>query len=395
MTLIKDGQEVIQTQKEEVMLEDKTWNEYIQQHERQFAELINYFRIYLTTEILQHTKPAYSDKKQKEQIKDACIERLPRAFTYSFGKGHAAAFEWLRTVDANIDVSLFTNQEFTANASINYQRSLTSPDVLERTLKNDINNRFLVYLEEIAENMYEPFMQVSRFLFFKGFNQGISDAAQSFGINPETNSFTEMSGLPTNLNVEFTPVMNGRLMFADNNTEQWALKWDLAFSRYDQANHEYYLYDRTQLMVTVHRTSWHAIQQGKNRGELTPKIAQEYLRQNGFKPGQTNPVILIVEYVPLSALDSSQPRFTNRDQQLLRLSRKIRKTLDALKQENAQSKDNKLQRLEKELRCLNDVRRCPEQLNPAEEQQLAGRIVELFSERTHVPIENCVLITNK
>ena len=169
MTLIKDGQEVIQTQKEEVMLEDKTWNEYIQQHERQFAELINYFRIYLTTEILQHTKPAYSDKKQQEQIKDACIDRLPRAFTYSFGKGHAAAFEWLRTVDANIDVSLFANQEFTANASINYQRSLTSPDVLERTLKNDINNRFLVYLEEIAENMYEPFMQVSRFLFFKGF----------------------------------------------------------------------------------------------------------------------------------------------------------------------------------------------------------------------------------
>lgn len=395
MTLIKDGQEVIQTQKEEVMLEDKTWNEYIHQHERQFAELINYFRIYLTTEILQHIKPAYSDKGQQDQIKDACIDRLPRAFTYSFGKGHAAAFEWLRTVDANIDVSLFANQEFTANASINYQRSLTSPDVLERTLKNDINNRFLVYLEEIAENMYEPFMQSSRFLFFKGFNQGINDAARSFGISLKTNSLTQMSGLPTNLNIEFTPVMNGRLMFADNNTEQWALKWDLAFSRYDQANHEYYLYDRTQLVITVHRTSWQAIQKGKNRGELTAKIAQEYLRQKGFKSGQTNPDILIIEYVPLSALDSAQPRFTNRDQQLLRLSRKIRKTLDVLKQEEAQSTDSELQLLEKELRCLNDIRQCPEQLNPAEEQQLAGRIVELFSEQIHIPIENCVLITNK
>lgn len=395
MTLIKDGQEVIQTQKEEVMLEDKTWNEYIHQHERQFTELINYFRIYLTTEILQHIKPAYSDKGQQDQIKDACIDRLPRAFTYSFGKGHAAAFEWLRTVDANIDVSLFANQEFTANASINYQRSLTSPDVLERTLKNDINNRFLVYLEEIAENMYEPFMQSSRFLFFKGFNQGINDAARSFGISLKTNSLTKMSGLPTNLNIEFTPVMNGRLMFADNNTEQWALKWDLAFSRYDQANHEYYLYDRTQLVITVHRTSWQAIQKGKNRGELTAKIAQEYLRQKGFKSGQTNPDILIIEYVPLSALDSAQPRFTNRDQQLLRLSRKIRKTLDVLKQEEAQSTDSELQLLEKELRCLNDIRQCPEQLNPAEEQQLAGRIVELFSEKIHIPIENCVLITNK
>lgn len=234
MTIKYNGEPILTDSNERAKLENELWDNYQANHQHEFAIIVKYYRLYLTEMIIDNLKRKYMSQESEEEVKKYNIAHLPDAFVYSIGKGHTQAINWLAEYQgADFNLEDFATPNYERTLIIAYQKSLSDNTVIMKNLKNDINKRYINYLDRLTENMYIPFMEVAQVLFFKGFLIAIKQLKKHYNIEDSKIMLSPLSHLPVNRTVEITPAMEGEWMIGDDNIEMWGVHWDQTYSEYN------------------------------------------------------------------------------------------------------------------------------------------------------------------
>lgn len=255
MTILYKGNPILTDSDERKELEEKLWDDYQENHQHDFAVIVNYYRLYLTEFIRKKLRKKYDSAETKEEVTTYNLAHLPDAFTYSMGKGHSEAIEWLAHVPSEFKLEDFAKPNFGRTMILAYQQSLANEEVIKKNLQNDINNRYANYLDKLTENMFITFQETAQVLFFKGFLLAIDQLKEHYKIQDTGVMYSPLSNLPVNRTVQITPAMEGEWIIGDENIEVWGVHWDQSYSEYDYENDLNHVYTDDNLIINVWTTT--------------------------------------------------------------------------------------------------------------------------------------------
>lgn len=321
MTLKYKGKPILTTFEEQSELTEQLWRKFQTEDKHEFAQIANYYRVYLTEDIKKHLKKKYQKPKSENEIRNYNIEHLPDAIAYSMGKGHWQGIHWIADIKGtSFNVEDLAIPNYDRTLILSYQKSLPSRDVIEQNLSNDKNDRYIQYLDGLTENMYVPFMEVARVCFFKGFLKALQQLKELYKVEEPEDTYSPLTHLPVNKTVQITPAMEGNWIIGDENIEEWGIHWDIAYSEYDYKTGLSKVYTDNDVIVSVWKTTIKDIIINSQNNIGTFMILNQQLKRMkniDFAANKDDTPILVLEYTFTNAITDKEksPRILKESEQ--------------------------------------------------------------------------------
>lgn len=236
-----NGVALLDTLEQRQALKEATWNAY--KETLDISDMINYYRVVITTECMAHLK-GHPNEKFKSDYPQFLFKKLINVIAYTIKCGFRYSIDWVALWSVmNDDHTGYVPAKITINdlGTLNIAETLLNQclyswhniDDIKDQINNDVNFELLNNIEQhCTEEVRKFYLEILFVIWKHGFMEGINFIGKHYHVEKNL-VYSKLTKLPINEHVRITPAFDGSPIQISDNVETWGIYWSYIYNTLD------------------------------------------------------------------------------------------------------------------------------------------------------------------